>query len=764
MSEESDSPDVESQNKSAILDYNEKYQDMSSIVDDQSTDQFNSLTEISSLSINVSESSSTVNQPPSLPTTSKTDTMSSFSTSSPCSPSHDNISNNTGHRCSTSAYDEQLPSDMITGELSIDPANSLSYPTASVPLSSPCRSALALSSNSSSCVSNIKIDLPIMSSLQHQPRVEQPCTPVCSLPTSPSSSTSYLNMAAKTVANIKKLQESFSGVSGGSTCGAVSSSGCATTSSSVATSWQNRNSFVVSPPTAETLTPAASAGVDVGLNPASIKPTSEMDNFNVNSPLQELLDNVESGFFSSSVNSMPPSLMSPSSPPATPSKAPLTPAQTTRDPNWQSGKNSVRERNAAMFNNSLMADVTFLVGQPSSESQRRRIPAHKYILCTGSTVFYAMLYGSLAEVNDEIVVPDVDPDAFLALLNYLYTDEIHLEPDNVLATLYAAKKYIVPYLAKVCVKYLETSLSAKNACLLLSQSRLFEEPELMQRCWDVIDAQAEIALKSEGFTDIDFHTLQTILNRETLNCKEIVVFQAASNWASAEGQRRNLEVTPQLCREILGPAMYLIRFPAMNVEEFADNAAQSGMLSLQETTDIFLNFTAKQKPNLLYPVKPRIGMKPQICHRFQSSAYRSNQWRYRGRCDSIQFCVDRRIFIVGFGLYGSSSGSANYAVKIELKQGGKVMATNTQNFFSDGSSNTFHVFFDHPVQVEADKSYTASALLDGSELSYFGQEGLSEVLVSRVTFQFQCSSESTNGTGVQGGQIPEIIFYGPNEI
>ena len=102
-----------------------------------------------------------------------------------------------------------------------------------------------------------------------------------------------------------------------------------------------------------------------------------------------------------------------------------------------------------MFNNSLMADVTFLVGQPSSsESQRRRIPAHKYILCTGSTVFYAMLYGSLAEVNDEIVVPDVDPDAFLALLNYLYTDEIHLEPDNVLATLYAAKKYIVPYLAK----------------------------------------------------------------------------------------------------------------------------------------------------------------------------------------------------------------------------------------------------------------------------------------------------------------------------
>ena len=42
----------------------------------------------------------------------------------------------------------------------------------------------------------------------------------------------------------------------------------------------------------------------------------------------------------------------------------------------------------------------------------------------------------------------MDPDAFLALLNYLYCDEINLEPDNVLATLYAAKKYIIPHLAK----------------------------------------------------------------------------------------------------------------------------------------------------------------------------------------------------------------------------------------------------------------------------------------------------------------------------
>jgi BTB/POZ domain-containing protein 3/6 len=44
------------------------------------------------------------------------------------------------------------------------------------------------------------------------------------------------------------------------------------------------------------------------------------------------------------------------------------------------------------------------------------IPAHKYVLATGSSVFYAMFYGGLAENKEEIEVPDVEPSAFLTLL------------------------------------------------------------------------------------------------------------------------------------------------------------------------------------------------------------------------------------------------------------------------------------------------------------------------------------------------------------
>ena len=167
----------------------------------------------------------------------------------------------------------------------------------------------------------------------------------------------------------------------------------------------------------------------------------------------------------------------------------------------------------------------------------------------------------------------------------------------------------------------------------------------------------------------------------------------------------------------------------MGVEDFADEVAKSGLLTLQQTTDMFMYFTARLKPRLLYPVEPRKGLHIQNVHRFQSCAYRSNQWRYRGRqvtmknffgcmrhliysllsrCDSIQFSVDRRVFIMGFGLYGSSNGSSNYTAQIELKQSfGPVLATSLCNFSSDGSSNTFHVFFDIPVQVEKCDNFNA---------------------------------------------------------
>lgn len=430
-------------------------------------------------------------------------------------------------------------------------------------------------------------------------------------------------------------------------------------------------------------------------------------------------------------------------------------------------KATVRERNAAMFLNEWLADVYFIVG---TENDREHIPAHSYVLSIASSTFSAMFHGGF-EKKTEIEIPDVEPIAFKVLLKYLYTDEIDIKPEYALSILYASKKYFIVYLSRAVITFLEANLNAENVCLLLSQITLFEEEELIKRCWEVVDANAECVFRSEGFLEIDFNLFEQIISRETLIAHERTVFEAAVKWAKAECTRRQLEPNVRNIRYVLGDAFYHIRFPAMTISEFANGAAKSDLLTCQEINNIFLHFAAEEKPHLPFPTESRCGLPLHVCSRFQTVLQGTNQWRYRGRCDSIQFIVDRRIFVAGYGLYGSSTGQSRYNVRMELKKGQEVLGSIQGPLYSSGFPEPQPLLFHHPIQIDADIQYTASVTMEGNQLSHFGQEGMSEVVVlvknhgrkndseEYVNFFFTPSADSKNGTGVQGGQIPQILFY-----
>lgn len=191
--------------------------------------------------------------------------------------------------------------------------------------------------------------------------------------------------------------------------------------------------------------------------------------------------------------------------------------------NWQGSKGTIKERFAFLFNNKILSDVQFLVGRGA---QQQHIPAHKLVLSSGSAVFDAMFNGTLATASPEIEVPDVEPIAFLAVLLFLYTDELHIGPETVMTTLYTAKKYAVSPLEKHCVEFLRSNLTSDNAFMLLTQARLFDEPQLASVCLDTIDKFTTDALNADGFTDIDIDTLMVVLERDTLRIRESKIFQA----------------------------------------------------------------------------------------------------------------------------------------------------------------------------------------------------------------------------------------------
>uniref|UniRef100_A0A915PUH9 BTB domain-containing protein n=1 Tax=Setaria digitata TaxID=48799 RepID=A0A915PUH9_9BILA len=436
-------------------------------------------------------------------------------------------------------------------------------------------------------------------------------------------------------------------------------------------------------------------------------------------------------------------------------------------PNGTGFKSTLRERNASMYLNEWLADVHFIVG---AGNNIERIPAHSYVLAIASAPFNAMFNGGF-EKSNEIELPDVEPAAFKVLLKYLYYDDIELDASNGLSTLYVAKKYMITHLARAAVDFLDFNLKAENVCLLLAQSQLFEEEqELINRCWKLVDVDAERVLASDAFCNIDFILFDQILSRNTLLIHEKLVYEAALRWAKAECERQELLVTQTNMRNVLGSALYHIRFPTMTIYEFANGPAKMGLLTCQEINDIFLHFAAEEKPQLPFLINERSGLRLFSCLRFQTALEGTNQWRYRGRCDSIQFLVDRRIYIVGYGLYGSNERNSQYKLRMELKKGDELLESKKTVLSSTGSPEPILVHFDHPVQIEPEVKHTASVTMEGKDLSFFGQEGMTEVGVviedeqitnadHTVNFYFTPSADSKNGTGVQGGQIPIIVFF-----
>ncbi|KAL8562678.1 BTB/POZ domain-containing protein 2 [Nucella lapillus] len=429
--------------------------------------------------------------------------------------------------------------------------------------------------------------------------------------------------------------------------------------------------------------------------------------------------------------------------------------------NWQSQKTTVKERLAFLYNTDTMADVQFLIGK---DPNTQLVPAHKFVLSMSSAVFDALFNGGMATTESIIQIPDVEPSAFLALLKFVYTDEVQIGPETVMTTLYAAKKYDVPALERACVEFLKRNLSSDNAFMLLTQARLFDEQQLAALCLETIDKNTTEALVADGFTDIDINTLCAVLERDTLGIRECKLFSAVCRWTESDCLRRSLPSTPENQKEVLNGALRLIRFPLMTVEEFAMGAAQSGLLEDREVVELFLYFTVNPKPPISFLDVPRCCLtgKEQVVSRFCQI---ESRWGYSGTSDRIRFMVNRRIFVVGFGLYGSIHGPTEYTVNIQIlhMDTGKVMGCNDTSFQCDGSTSTFRVMFKEPVEVLPNTNYIACATLKGPD-SYYGSKGLRKVThesvsSGKVTFQFTYAAGNNNGTSVEDGQIPEIIFY-----
>ena len=119
-----------------------------------------------------------------------------------------------------------------------------------------------------------------------------------------------------------------------------------------------------------------------------------------------------------------------------------------------------------------------------------------------------------------------------------------------------------------------------------------------------------------------------------------------------------------------------------------------------------------------------------------------SRWGYSGTSDRLRFMVNRKIFIVGFGLYGSIHGATEYAVNMQVgakflgdsfsiavtgnkknslyissqithTDSSRIVGQNETSFPCDGTNTTFRVMFKEPVEIYPNMNYTAACTLKG---------------------------------------------------
>ena len=432
-----------------------------------------------------------------------------------------------------------------------------------------------------------------------------------------------------------------------------------------------------------------------------------------------------------------------------------------REEFWQTiARSTIKERCKAIFNQELLSDVKFAVCREGG-SGSKTIPAHKFVLAISSPVFFAMFYGEMAE-RDCVEIPDCDYESLLEVLRFIYSDEVNINPGNVMQVLYLAKKYMLPTLAEKCSVYLKENLDASSVFLVLPQVQKYEEKDLLDHCWKLIKTETVEAVKSDGFVAIERSVLEELVERDSLNIKEVELFKAVNCWAGNECEKQGLKAEGSVKRRLLGERIVKgIRFPVMEQKEFAGVVLDCEILTHKETCDLVKYFNCVPNTSLDFSIERRKDPLVRRVSRFSSVV---EGWTHSAAWfDRIIFSCDKDINLCTVRLFASKNNEFRLFDFCIKEEGSDIILSNTAQarFLSEqveseiGNYPGFDIAFEHPIALKANIRYVFEANIDAA-LTWYGEGGKTCVQHSGVNFYFDDLSKTS--TCVERGQFSEFLF------
>jgi RCC1 and BTB domain-containing protein len=148
----------------------------------------------------------------------------------------------------------------------------------------------------------------------------------------------------------------------------------------------------------------------------------------------------------------------------------------------------------------------------------RYIHVHKAILRVRCEHFRSMFQSSWDEDSkSEIEVTQFPFGVYHAFLQYLYTDEVNVPPEEAIGLLDLANSYCECDLKQKCERLIRHGISIENVAMLYAAAIKFEAKSLEEYCFRFALVHLTAVVQTEAFNKLDELTTKNFIIKAALN-------------------------------------------------------------------------------------------------------------------------------------------------------------------------------------------------------------------------------------------------------
>ncbi|XP_069842591.1 kelch-like protein 9 [Dendropsophus ebraccatus] len=217
------------------------------------------------------------------------------------------------------------------------------------------------------------------------------------------------------------------------------------------------------------------------------------------------------------------------------------------------------------------------------EADGELFPAHKLILASASS--YCKLLFTDPKVGGSIRLKDVSAKGLKNILDFIYSNELHLSWANVEETLKAAEVLLVREAVRLCFQFLEDGLNQETCLDILKIAKRHGPEELQEKASGYVGHHYQHVPGHAGDLNlVDKGTLCDILDREDVpGCGELDLFRVAVSWLQHDSSRLK-EAADVLKR---------IRFPLISLEDLQKYVKEEAIMKTDSSCFRYLQEALK---------------------------------------------------------------------------------------------------------------------------------------------------------------------------